>query len=172
MITCILADGKPTDIRDIGGPLNMTDPSDGDRMDYALANGRRLYRPATAPNIATSHWEDDGMYAVEYVDAFKTREEIDAEAAASATARAAQEAAMKAFQGELDNSQLITKGLALTILDELNRIAQRLRDGDAAVQAAVSLADLKTRVGALLPIPDRTVAQLKAAVQAKVQELP
>jgi hypothetical protein len=171
MITCIMANGKPTDIRDIGGPLNMTHPSEGDRIDYALANGRRLYRPATAPNIATSHWEDDGMYAVEYVDSVKTQAQLDAEATAAATARAEQEAAFKEMQGELDNAQLILKGLALTILDELNRTTQRLRDFDAAVQAAVSLADLKTRVGALLPIPDRTVAQLKAAVKAKVAGL-
>jgi hypothetical protein len=166
-----MKDGKPTDVRDIGGPLNMTHPSDGDRLDYALANGRRLYRPATAPNIATSHWEDDGMYAVEYVDSVKTQAQLDEEATAAAAVRAEQEEAMKAFQGELDNAQLITKGLALTILDELNRITQRMRDFDAAVQAATSLADLKTRVGSLLPIPDRTAEQLKAKVKTKVGTL-
>lgn len=171
MITCILVDGKPTDVRDIGGPLNMTKPSDGDRIDYALANGRRLYRPATAPNILTSHWEDDGMYAVEHVDSVKSQDQLDAEAAARAAEHAAAVAARKSFHGELDNAQLITKGLALTILDDLNRITTRIRDFDAAVQAATSLADLKTRVAALSKIPDRTDAQLKAAVKAKVAGL-
>jgi hypothetical protein len=84
---------------------------------------------------------------------------------------AAAEAAFTAMQAELDNAQLITKGLALTILDELNRITKRIRNFDAAVQAATSLADLKIRVAGLLPIPDRTAAQLKAAVKAKVVEL-
>jgi hypothetical protein len=166
-----MKDGEPTDVRDIGGPLNMTRPSDGERIDYALANGRRLYRPATAPNILTSHWEDDGMYAVEYVDSVKSKAQLDAEAAARAAEETAAVAAFRAVQGELDNAQLITKGLALTILDELNRIANRMRAFDAAVQAASTLQGMKTLVASLPAIPDRTAAQLKAAVKAKVEGL-
>ena len=171
MITCILVGGKPTDVRDIGGPLNMTKPSDGERLAYAVAHGRRLHVPSKTANIATSHWVDDGSSATEVVDAVKSEADLAAEATAAAAAQAASAAAFNAFQAELDNAQLITKGLALTILDELNRTTNRIRDFDAAVKAATSLADLKTRVAGLLPIPERTVAQLKAAVKAKVESL-
>jgi hypothetical protein len=171
MITCILIAGKPTDVRDIGGPLNMTDPDFGQRLAYAVAKGRRIHVPSKPEHIVASHWVDDGSSATEVVDAVKSEADLAAEATAADVAQAASAAAFKAFQAELDNSQLITKGLALTILDELNRITNRIRDFDAAVQAATSLADLKTRVAGLLPIPDRTAAQLKAAVKTKVEGL-
>jgi hypothetical protein len=91
--------------------------------------------------------------------------------AAQAAAQAEAAAALLALESELDNAERITKGLALTILDALNRLSARIREGDAAVAAATSLADLKTRTAALSAIPDRTAAQLKAAVKAKVEGL-
>jgi hypothetical protein len=100
------------------------------------------------------------------------RETDAAEAAAQREAEAAEAAAaLLALESELDNAERITKGLALTILDALNRLSARIREGDAAVAAATSLADLKTRTAALSAVPDRTAEQLKAAVKAKVQEL-
>jgi hypothetical protein len=171
MITCILVDGKPTDVRDIGGPMNMTAPDFGQMLAFAVAKERRLYVPSKTANIVASHWVDDGSSATEVVDSVKSEADLAAEAAARAAEHDAAVAAMKSFQGELDNAQLITKGLALTILDELNQINTTIRDFYAAVRAATSLADLKTRVAALSKIPDRTAAQLKAAVKAKVEGL-
>ena len=106
------------------------------------------------------------------------QEILDAEAAEAAqreadaaAEQAAQSAALLAMQSELDNAERITKGLALTILDELNRITNRMRAFDTAVQAASTLQGMKTLVAALPDIPDRTAAQLKAAVKAKVEGL-
>lgn len=128
MITCIMRDGKPTDIRDIGGPPNMSNPSYGECVSYALENGRRLYRPATAPNILASHWEDDGTYAVEYVDSVKSQAQLDAEAAAHSAEEAASEAAYKATPIVYDRaievpllsilSQTGGKGIGITATDE------------------------------------------------------
>jgi hypothetical protein len=158
----------PIDQTPLGGPLRNKTPAE---LSDWIADGWREYVPSNLPNIKSSEWVDTGaMYVQSNVVQYTEQELADIEAAQQA-AEAESAAAFKAMQGELDNAQLITKGLALTILDELNRTTQRLRDFDSAVQAATSLADLKTRVGSLLPIPDRTAEQLKAAVKAKVGTL-
>jgi hypothetical protein len=105
----------------------------------------------------------------EIVDAEEAAAAQRAEDAAAAEAVAA--AALLAMQSELDNAERITKGLALTILDEFNRLSARIRAFDAAVAASTSLANLQTRTAALADIPDRTAAQLKAAIKAKVEAL-
>jgi hypothetical protein len=67
---------------------------------------------------------------------------------------------------------VIARALVLTLLDEVNLLRQRLADQDAAVAAATSLADLKTRWAAVAsadPVPQRTAAQAKSAVANKIQ---
>ena len=133
-----------------------------------------------APAIAHQKadcWTDDGTTLTQHRTAYNA-EELAAQAAAEEANRlaweaeaAAQAEALKALESELDNSERITRALALTILDELNRITTRIRTFDAAVAAATSLANLQTRVAALSSIPDRTVAQLKAAVKERAGEL-
>jgi hypothetical protein len=141
-------------------------------------DGWYIYKPAVLPHIVSSRWREasDGLHSYccvyEEYDVVQLSQEALAQMELDRQAEyAAAAAAFRALQSELDNAQLITKGLALTILDELNRITSRMRDFDAAVQAATSLADLKTRVAALSAIPARTAAQLKAAVKAKVESL-
>lgn len=141
-------------------------------------DGWYIYKPSGLPHIVSSRWREasDGLHSYccvyEEYDVVQLSQEALAQMELERQDEAAAaEAAFTAMQAELDNAQLITKGLALTILDELNRITKRIRNFDAAVQAATSLADLKIRVAGLLPIPDRTAAQLKAAVKAKVVEL-
>ena len=146
-------------------------------LSEAIAEGWREYVPlaSTPDNARTVTWVDDGTRYTETVTAVWTAEELAAQEAArqaeAAAAEAAQAAALLALESELDNAERITKGLALTILDELNRIASRMRAFDTAVQAASTLQGLKTLVAALPDIPDRTAAQLKAAVKAKVEAL-
>jgi hypothetical protein len=94
----------------------------------------------------------------------RTEAEADAEAIAQAEA-------IKAAQSELDNAERIVKGLALTMLDEINLCRGWLAQYKAAVAAAGTLAALKTSVAALPDMPTRTAAQLKAAVLAKARSL-
>ena len=139
----------------------------------ALSDGvpQRFLRFRDGAVVRLSDAERKEITDAEAADAAQ-RETDAAEAAAQREAAAAEAAAaLLAMESELDNAERITKGLALTILDALNRISARIREGDAAVAAATSLADLKTRTAALSEVPSRTAAQLKEAVKAKVQAL-
>jgi hypothetical protein len=125
------------------------------------------YHGAPPADVAArAGWVDVTPEIQAEIDAIEAQRQAEA-----AAAEAAQAAALLAMQSELDNAERITKGLALTILDELNRLSARIRAFDAAVAASTSLANLQTRTAALADIPDRTVAQLKAAIKAKVEGL-
>jgi hypothetical protein len=109
---------------------------------------------------------------------WKTQEEIDADAAAAAqsaadvaAAQAAAAAAVLELEAQLDNAQRITKGLALTLLDEVNLLRDWITSFKAATAAATSLANLQTRVAALANVPERTAAQLKTAVYNKAKTI-
>jgi hypothetical protein len=163
-----------------GGALTGTPANEsiGEQLTpAAIAAGWRYC--IEAPAIAhqkSEGWTDDGQRLTQYRTPYSA-EELSAQAAQAEDDRAAREAAAaaadaawKAYQAELDNAERITKALALTILDELNRATTRIRAFDAAVAAATSLANLQTRVAALPAIPDRTVEQLKTSVRARAQE--
>jgi hypothetical protein len=73
MITCIVVNGLPEDIREISGAyLNHSSPS----LSNLIELGRRIYVPSTQVGIITSHWEDDGTNCTQVVDSAKTPEEI------------------------------------------------------------------------------------------------
>ncbi len=60
------------------------------------------------------------------------------------------------------------RSAASLLVDEENLIRQWLMSFKVEVAAATSLADLKTRVATLPAMPDRTMAQAKTAMKAKV----
>ena len=60
------------------------------------------------------------------------------------------------------------RGTLLVAVDEINLLRQWLVAFKAEVAAATSLADLKTRVATLPNMPDRTVAQARNAIHAKI----
>ena len=62
----------------------------------------------------------------------------------------------------------LTRAVVLITMDEINNLRQWVMSFKAAVAAATTLADLKTRVAALSDTPDRTTAQLKTAVENKI----
>lgn len=63
----------------------------------------------------------------------------------------------------------IARAEAAVLVDEINTLRQWIESFKAATAAATSLADLKTRVAALASMPDRTLAQAKTAIKAKIQ---
>lgn len=82
-----------------------------------------------------------------------------------------QAAAAASFQSNRDDARR-DKALGLIFLDAINAIHDRLTAQDNAVKNATSLANLQSQWAALAtaaPMPDLTVAQLKAAVLAKIQ---
>jgi hypothetical protein len=71
---------------------------------------------------------------------------------------------------DIDELSATVVALALLTLDEINNLRQWVGGFKAATAAATSLADLKTRVASLPNTPDRTRAQLLAAVRAKLTD--
>lgn len=67
-----------------------------------------------------------------------------------------------------DRFGAVTRAVILTALDEINALRQRLRAQDAAIAAAATLQDLKTRWATLAPVPDRIAQQAKDAVKGKI----
>lgn len=61
----------------------------------------------------------------------------------------------------------LERATAGVLVDEINSLRQWITSFKAAVAAATTFADLKTRVAALANTPDRTLAQAKTAIQGK-----
>lgn len=76
--------------------------------------------------------------------------------------------AKAAFQTAAETSAQRDRALALVVMDEINLLRQWVTSFKAAVAAAATLADLKTRVAQLANLPDRTAVQAKAAVVTKI----
>lgn len=60
------------------------------------------------------------------------------------------------------------RGYALVALDELNAHALKLNSILDAVDAATTLADMKTRIAAISDYPQRTIQQMQTAVRGKL----
>ena len=78
-------------------------------------------------------------------------------------------AARDTTASNLDGLENIHRAAMLVILDEVNLHAQRFStDFKAAVAGAATLAALKTSVSAIPDVPQRSIAQLKTALRAKL----
>lgn len=73
--------------------------------------------------------------------------------------------ALTAYFDILDN---ISRASALVVMDEDNKIKTDIAAMATAVAAAASLADLKTRFAAISFTPQRTAAQIKTAIRARL----
>jgi len=62
----------------------------------------------------------------------------------------------------------VLRGTFLVLVDELNNHALKINSILDAVDAATSLADLKTRIAAIADYPQRTPAQAKQAIKDKI----
>jgi hypothetical protein len=69
---------------------------------------------------------------------------------------------------QVDQTEDVLRALLLTLLDEFNAHATKTNAILDAVDAATSLADMKTRVGTINDHPQRTVAQLRTAIRNKL----
>ncbi len=179
MQICKLTDGQPSDI----GPTPESIPGVSNPMlSDMLARGWLLYVPSDTQHIKASHWERQGDACVQVVDATYSQEELAAQAAqaaedeaarqaAESAAAAAAVAAMQAWEQDLDQYETRQRAIVAVMVEEVNHLRGWIEAFKAAVAEATSLADLKTRTAALAAMPDRTGAQAKAAIAAKVAAL-
>jgi hypothetical protein len=70
-------------------------------------------------------------------------------------------------EDEKSESKLM-RALLAALLDELNLHASKINSILSAVDAATSLADLKTRVGLIADYPQRTMAQAVSSIKNKI----
>lgn len=66
------------------------------------------------------------------------------------------------------SSSVFARAIAAVLLDELNAHALKINSILDAVDAATSLADLKTRIGLIADYPQRTLAQAKTSINNKI----
>lgn len=69
---------------------------------------------------------------------------------------------------QFDGMTDLTRAAVLVIMDELNRHSTLETSILAAAAAATSLADFKTRMGAINALPQRTAADLRQAIRNKL----
>lgn len=72
-------------------------------------------------------------------------------------------------EDEKSESKLM-RALLAALLDELNLHASKINSILSAVDAATSLADLKSRIGAIADYPQRTMAQAVASIKTKIYD--
>ena len=90
--------------------------------------------------------------------------EMDAGEKAAVDA-AIQTASRDDVAARLDDVEDVVRAFARAVLDETNLHATRITAILDAIDAAASLADVKTAVGSIPDVPTRTVAQMKSAVR-------
>ncbi|MGV8838984.1 MAG: hypothetical protein ACWA6X_01630, partial [Bauldia sp.] len=81
---------------------------------------------------------------------------------------AALEAARDFGIAPMDKEGRFERAFALLFLDELNHHAAKLQQVLTAAAQTTSLADFKTRMSNITPIPQRTAEQLRDAIRAKI----
>lgn len=94
------------------------------------------------------------------------KDSLDADNAAALLA-ATRTAAKNGIAG-LANNPMLLRAIGAVLVDEVNLLRDWITAFEAAVAAATTLSDLKTRVAGLATFTDRTLAQFKTAIQNKI----
>ena len=68
----------------------------------------------------------------------------------------------------LDQSEDVMRAFALAVLDEINLHAARITAILDAIDGANNLSSLKSGIGAIDDVPQRSIAQLKSALRGKL----
>lgn len=93
-------------------------------------------------------------------------EKVAVDAAESTSAIASAKASADAAIDGLDGYQL--RAVAKLMIDEINVLRTWLRDFQSVIAAANNLSDVKTGVASLSGVPDRNLAQAKAAYKTLI----
>lgn len=73
-----------------------------------------------------------------------------------------------ALTTRFDDTEDVLRALVLVLLDELNLHSTTINAMRTATTSATSLNDLKTRIGQVAAIPQRTTLQLRTAIRNKL----
>lgn len=90
------------------------------------------------------------------------------EAARDAVDAAEAAARLDGIAGELQQTENITRAFMLLVLDDRNATAAKLNSLLDAIDAASSLANLKTAVAAIANLPTYDESQLRTAIKNKI----
>jgi len=110
-----------------------------------------------AANVPTKYWNIVGDAVTEMSPAEKAA--VDASLLSSSRDKSVT---------ELDQVENILRAFVLVLMDELNLHAATVTAILNAIDGAASLADVKTSVGAIADLPQRTNGQLKTSIRNKL----
>ena len=100
-------------------------------------------------------------WVVDHIEEMTAAEKIAADAAALIAQR-------DAATAQVDNTEDVLRAVVLTLLDELNLHATKMKAILDAIDSSTTYATLKTNIAAVTDYPQRTVAQLRTAIRAKL----
>lgn len=139
----------------------------------SIVNVPRLYATIIAGGVAIVSVNSAGVVAPTtlqgaaqpFIDTFD-----DSPAAQAAAQNLQDRTTGSANLGGADTTPLykVLRAEAAVLVDENNVLREWLMAFQVQVAASTTLADLKTRVATLSALPDRTLAQAKTAIQAKI----
>ena len=139
--------------------------------DYATIKSGFVYLPngcGSLPQVAAKHLKQVGGAIVEMTQAEKDAVDSAEIAAAAAALLSSSRSGAKDSVDQLSAEGVRLRAALLIILDEMNILRTRDRDRSADVAAATNLADLKTRWAARAALDDRTAAQIKTSLKARI----
>jgi hypothetical protein len=118
----------------------------------------------TSYTVPIRYWKHVGGAIVEWTQAEKDTEAAAEAAALIVNTRAGAKAQIVGFQSR----GLILRAIADILRDEINILRANWTAYKVEVAAATNLTDLKARVAAMPSMPDRTLTQLRTAIDARV----
>lgn len=135
---------------------------------------KQLIASADTPQYPVEHWIHSpdlsavtGQPAKYWTISGDTVSLMD-EAARDAVDAAEAAARVDGIAGELQQTENITRAFMLLVLDDRNATAAKLNSLLDAIDAASSLANLKTAVAAIANLPTYDETQLRTAIKAKL----
>ena len=119
--------------------------------------------------VPRKYWKRVLSTVVEFTAAEKTQQDTDDAAATDSLIRQDAKNGLIGFGPTgLGPNPLLLRAFADIVKDEINVLRGWLDQFKADVAAATNLADLKTSVAAQPSLPDRTLAQLRTAIDNKI----
>lgn len=115
-------------------------------------------------NVPLRYWKHSAGSIVEMTALEKSAVDAEIESAFDARVRTSAKAILVGFS----DNPLLMRAFADIIKDEINILRGWITAFKVEVAAAVTLTDLRNRVATLPATPDRTLAQLKTAIENRI----
>lgn len=151
---------------ELSSPNKILDVLPSASTDQFLGRTDVLFNPdlSAVEDLPRKYWKQDSGVVVEMT----AQEQSDVDAAEAALLIQTMRGDGKAIINAGDGYGVIQRAVADIVKDEINMLRQWLVSFKVEVAAATNLANLQARVATLPNLPDRTLLQLRNAIQARI----